>query len=41
VFWSHPLSATISSLALLLLCWPLISGVIQRLRPARQAVAPT
>jgi putative tricarboxylic transport membrane protein len=41
VFWSHPLSATISSLALLLLFWPLISGLIQRLRPARQAVAPT
>jgi TctA family transporter len=41
VFWSHPLSATISSLALLLLFWPLITGVIQRLRPARQAVAPT
>jgi putative tricarboxylic transport membrane protein len=41
VFWSHPLSAAISSLALLLLFWPLITALIHRLRPARQEVAPT
>jgi putative tricarboxylic transport membrane protein len=41
VFWSHPLSATISSLALLLLFWPLLTALIQRFRPPRQAVAPT
>jgi TctA family transporter len=33
VFWSHPLSATISSLALLLLFWPLLTALIQRFRP--------
>jgi putative tricarboxylic transport membrane protein len=41
VFWSHPLSATISSLAIFLLLWPLLTALIQRLRPTRQAVAPT
>src|SRR5262249_23150077 len=32
VFWSNPLVGSITTLALLLLFWPLISGVIDRLR---------
>jgi putative tricarboxylic transport membrane protein len=32
VFWSNPLVGSITSLALLLLFWPLIDSIIARLR---------
>ncbi len=35
ILWSNPLVGTISSLAILLLVWPLISKVLAKLRPAK------
>ena len=35
ILWSNPLVGTISTLAILLLVWPLISKVINKLRPAK------
>ncbi len=35
ILWSNPLVGTISTLAILLLVWPLISKVMNKLRPAK------
>lgn len=41
IFWANPLVAGITSLALLLLVWPLLGRVLGRLKPkGRAAVAP-
>ena len=41
IFWSNPLVAGITSLALLLLVWPLLGKALGRLKPkGRSAVAP-
>jgi TctA family transporter len=36
VFWANPLVGSITTLALLLLFWPLIGAVVDRLRGFRQ-----
>ena len=36
VLWSNPLVGTISTLALLLLAWPLISKLIHKIRPPKK-----
>ena len=36
VLWSNPLVGTISTLAILLLVWPLISKVIAKIRPPKK-----
>ena len=33
--WSNPLVGSITTLALLLLCWPLISKLIAKVRPPK------
>jgi len=39
VFWSNPLVGSITTLALVLLFWPLLSGLFERLRSfARERV---
>jgi len=35
ILWSNPLVGTISTLAILLLLWPLISRLIAKVRPAK------
>jgi putative tricarboxylic transport membrane protein len=40
ILWSNPLVGTISTLALLLLVWPLISIVVGKLRPPKVPVLP-
>jgi putative tricarboxylic transport membrane protein len=35
ILWSNPLVGSISTLALILLAWPLLSKIIARLRPAK------
>ena len=35
IMWSNPLVGTITTLALLLLCWPLIAKAIGALRPRK------
>jgi putative tricarboxylic transport membrane protein len=37
ILWSNPLVGGISTLALILLLWPLVSMIIARLRPAKPA----
>jgi putative tricarboxylic transport membrane protein len=36
ILWSNPLVGTISTLALLLLVWPLISKLIAKVRPPKR-----
>ena len=38
VFWSHPLSAVITTLALVLLLWPALTTLLRRRRPPREPV---
>jgi len=38
VFWSHPLSAVITTLALVLLLWPALTTLLRRRRPTREPV---
>ena len=38
VFWSHPLSAVITTLALVLLLWPVLMTLLRRRRPTREPV---
>jgi putative tricarboxylic transport membrane protein len=40
IFWANPLVGSIVTLALLMLFWPLISTVIQRLKGGRAAAHP-
>jgi putative tricarboxylic transport membrane protein len=40
ILWSNPLVGTISTLALLLLLWPLISRIIAKVRPAKASEFP-
>jgi putative tricarboxylic transport membrane protein len=35
ILWSNPLVGTISSLALILLLWPLIARVLNKIRPPK------
>jgi TctA family transporter len=35
IFWSNPLVATLTTLGLLLLCWPSVAGGLHRLMPRR------
>jgi TctA family transporter len=35
IFWSNPLVATLTTLGLLLLCWPSVAGGLRRLMPRR------
>jgi len=35
IFWSNPLVATLTTLGLLLLCWPSVAGWLRRLMPRR------
>ena len=35
IFWSNPLVATLTSLGLLLLFWPVVAGGARRIRPRR------
>ena len=37
IFWSNWLVGTICGLAMLMLFWPVLSGLVGRLRPARRA----
>jgi len=41
IFWSNGLVATIMALGVLLLVWPLLSLIVQRLRPSRDVGATT
>ena len=36
IMWSNPLVGGITTLALILLCWPLISRVIAKVRPPKK-----
>jgi putative tricarboxylic transport membrane protein len=38
ILWSNPLVGTISTLAILLLVWPLISKLLARIRPAKPKI---
>jgi len=38
IFWANPLVATMVTLALLMLCWPLITALLARLKARRPAV---
>jgi putative tricarboxylic transport membrane protein len=40
IMWSNPLVGSITTLALILLFWPLISKLIARLRPRKAAQFP-
>jgi putative tricarboxylic transport membrane protein len=40
ILWSNPLVGTISTLALLLLVWPLIARVIAKIRPPKASLLP-